>query len=91
MEQTVDLDSAKKPGCLVGSMDGRGRLIPVCAGGTALVGCNNPGECAPVAEDRRPEDGRTYLPLINREGVVFTVVSAPKGTIKTFEQYYGKT
>jgi hypothetical protein len=62
----VDSIGVRNPGCESLLHDeGKGeQFVPVCMGGMALVGCNNPDACTEIYGERRKElgdDGQVHV------------------------------
>lgn len=48
------------------------QLVPVCMGGLAIIGCNNPAECQLLLSDR-VKDSFVYAVFINPDNIVDAV------------------
>lgn len=91
MADSIENMAHRYPGCEALLQDGGGKetYVPVCMGGTALAGCNNPGECRPLFGERvAAEDPRhAYVVFTDEEtGRVKSLVRVAREPLRPVER-----
>lgn len=61
--------------------DGKKQEIPVCMGGTALIGCNNFEVCKEAYSDRVEHPGFVHVVFSDEEGRVKQITSVPRAPL----------